>query len=229
MHRYVGHGDGLLWGWPHVVVQDSDELTALYQPEGTPILRWQMDEGRSVEPLTARMDALRLIYPELPYHVTLWFDAGTGVPPWFQPYFGGGKGRFRGWKVDMSAPHRRTALGFDTTDDVLDIILRPDDSWYIKDDEELVGYTQSGVYTQAEADRIREYCRAVVPLIESKAPPFDDEWVDWRPAPGMSAPRAAKGWERLPGGDIHLSTLNYELGLPGRPYDAWRKGKPAEP
>jgi hypothetical protein len=223
IHRYVGHGDGVLWGWPHIVVSDSPELTILYQPEGTPILLWSMDEGRFLEPLTARMDALRFIYPELPYHVTLFFDGGSGVPPWFQPHFGSGEGRFRGWKVDMSAPHRRTELGFDTTDDVLDYIVRPDGSWYVKDEPDLVRYMESGVYTQAEADRIREHCGSIAPLIEGKISPFDDEWVDWRAPAGMSAPKTPDGWQLLPGADIHLSTLNYEQGLPGRPYDAWRK------
>jgi hypothetical protein len=222
IHRYVGHGDGVLWGWPHVVVRDSDELTILYQPEGTPILLWSMDERRFLEPLTARMDALRFIYPEAPYHVTLFFDAGTGVPPWFQPHVGSGEGRFRGWKVDMSAPHRRTAFGFDTTDDVLDYIVRPDLSWYVKDEVDLVRYTESGVYTPAEADRIREHCRSLAPLIDRRVSPFDDEWVDWRAPAGVSAPKTPAGWQFLLGADIHLSTLSYERGLPGRRYDAWR-------
>ena len=222
IHRYVGHGDGVLWGWPHVVVEDSPERTVLYQQEGTPILLWQMDDKRFLVPLTARMDALRFVYPERPYHVTLFFDAGTGVPPWFQPHFGAGEGRFRGWKVDMSAPHRRTELGFDTTDDVLDIIVRPDLSWYMKDDEDLVRYTAMGVHTQDEADRIRELCRGVGPLIEARESPFDDEWTEWRPDTDRRPPQAEKGWQNLPGGDIYLSTLSYEMGRPGRPYDAWR-------
>src|SRR5688572_32962229 len=93
LQRYVGHNDGVLGAWPHVVLEDGPGRTVLFQPEGTQIVAWSMDEGRLVEPLTARMHALRLIYPEAPYHVTMWFDAGTGVPPWWELHYGSVEGR----------------------------------------------------------------------------------------------------------------------------------------
>jgi hypothetical protein len=37
-------------GWPHVVLDDSDNRVALYMPEGTPLWRWNVVEGRFREP-----------------------------------------------------------------------------------------------------------------------------------------------------------------------------------
>ncbi len=223
VQRYVGHGDGVLWAYPHIVLEDGAERTVLYQPEGTPLISWSMDEKRYEEPLTARMHALRFIYPDAPYHVTMWFDAGTGVPPWWEAHYGSVAGRFKGWKVDMSSPHRRTSIGFDTTDDVLDFIVHPDGSWYMKDDEELSLYTARGIYTTEEAARIRGAALQIQTLIKDRAAPFGDIWKDW-PAPTSLAVGPLLGdWMDLPGGDIHLSTLNYERGLPGRRFDEWRR------
>jgi hypothetical protein len=223
MHRHVGHGDGRVIGWPHVVVEDGPERTVLYQPEGAPFLIWSLDEQRFEPHLTVRMFALRIIYPHRPYYVSLWFKGDTGMPSWWQPHFGGDyPGRFRGWKVDMCSPHRRTEIGFDTSDDVLDYIVHPDFAWYIKDDDDLTGFTSAGVYTEAEAARIRKACRDVLPLIEARTSPFDAEWISWQPAPGLALGDLPANWHLYPGADMHTTTLHYERGEPGRLYDAYR-------
>jgi hypothetical protein len=117
---------------------------------------------------------------------------------------------------------RRTAIGFDTTDDVLDYIIHPDYSWYIKDDDDLTGFTSAGVYTEEEAERIRRACHEVLPLIEARRSPFDGEWTDWSPDSGLQLGEWPEGWHRFPGADVHTTTLHYERGEPGRPYDAYR-------
>jgi hypothetical protein len=223
VQRYVGHGDGVLWAYPHIVLEDEPARTILFQPEGTLLVSWSMDEKRYEEPMTAHMHALRFIYPDAPYHVTMWFDAGTGVPPWWEPHLGSVEGRFKGWKVDMSAPHRRTKIGFDTTDDVLDFIVHPDGSWYMKDDQDLTLYTARGIYTAEEAARIRRDASGILPSIEARVSPFDDEWTDWQPPAGINIGAVPEHWTDIPGGDLHLSTLAYERGQPGRRYDAWRQ------
>lgn len=221
IQRFVGHGDGQLAAYPHIVIEDSPERTVLFQPEGAAIPHWDMNTGRWLDTLTAGMHALRFVYPHRPYYVTMWFE-GTGVPSWWKPHLGGYQGRFRGWSIDMAAPHRRTAIGFDTTDDVLDYIIRPDGTAYFKDDEDLTGFTQAGVYTPAEAARIRQAAQELLPHIAARESPFDDEWTGWQPAPDLAIGSVSDDWLDLPGSELHLSTLNYELGLPGRHYDAWR-------
>src|SRR5688572_18247458 len=210
--------DGRTWSW-----RMGPDRTVLFQPEGSLILSWSMDTNQYAAPMTAGMHAIRFIYRDAPYHVTLWFDAGSGVPQWYEPHFGLVKGRFKGWKVDMSAPHRRTRIGFDTTDDVLDFIVHPDGSWYMKDDEELSLYTTQGIYTPEEAARIRLAASDVQSSIEARISPFDDEWIDWHPPADITIGTPPEWWMDETGGDIHLSTLGYERGQTGRRYDASRQ------
>jgi hypothetical protein len=206
-----------------VVIEDTPERTILYQPEGAPFLIWQQDEKLFLDHLTVSMYALRFVYPERPYYVSLWFEGETGIPPWWQPHFGGDyPGRFRGWKLDMSSPHRRTAIGFDTSDEVLDYIVRPDYSWYVKDDEDLTGFTAAGVYTEEEAAFIRKTCAELRPLIEAHSAPFDSEFIDWRPASDLVLGEIPVDWHLYPRADMHVSSLNYARGEPGRRYDAYR-------
>ena len=45
MLRDVGNFSGILWCRPHTVVHDGPDYTALYQPEGSLIHRYRMEEG----------------------------------------------------------------------------------------------------------------------------------------------------------------------------------------
>jgi hypothetical protein len=86
--RYVGHSDsrvrdkpGLLQGWPYVVVEDSDDLLALYMPVGTRMRLSDMaDRARLLPDLVhgehphdefRRGEVLRLMRPGDPYSVWL--------------------------------------------------------------------------------------------------------------------------------------------------------------
>jgi hypothetical protein len=86
---------GTVFGSPHVVVEDSDDAIALYQPEGTTLVIWDLAEERVRERLVTWMEFLRLLFPGRAYAVALVFETGSGVPPWYALYFGG-EGRFRG-------------------------------------------------------------------------------------------------------------------------------------
>jgi hypothetical protein len=93
----------------------------------------------------------------------------------------------------------------------------------MKDDEELSLYTARGIYTTEEAARIRGAALQIQTLIKDRASPFDDVWKDWQVPAGLVIGSLPDGWMDLPGGDIYLSTLNYERGLHGRRYDEWRR------
>src|SRR5262245_20440730 len=68
---------------PYRVVSDSDEVVALYQPEGTKLPRWVIDEQRYLpEPQQMRGASLRLLYPGKAYDVTLFFET-AGPVPWY--------------------------------------------------------------------------------------------------------------------------------------------------
>jgi hypothetical protein len=145
---------------------------------------------------------VRLLYPGACYDVTAYYDTGSGPAPWVQRYFpgatAGSDGHLYGWKVDLVSPFRRTALGFDVLDEVLDMIVHPDRAYRVKDDDQLTRLVQLGIYTEDEAASVRRNAQHVTRLIEAGAPPFTDEWRVWRPPAGLTAPVPPDGWEHLP-------------------------------
>ena len=184
-------------GWPHVVVEDAGRV-ALYMPEGTPLFRWDVEDKRFRKPRMSQGDSIRLLYPGQCYDVSMFYETGSGPAPWVRYYFPQGCGRFYGWKVDLSAPFRRTALGFDVIDEVLDIVVRPDRSYYWKDEDLMARFIDLGIYTPDEARNLRRAGEAVIERIESQQSPFDDEWINWFPTPDLAISEMPRGWELLP-------------------------------
>ncbi len=204
---------------PYVVVEDSDNLVALFQPAGTLLPRWVIAEQRYLEnPQRAPGDSLRLLYPGRAYDVTLFFDP-VGEPPWFyDALFGaeglqagwreqrrrsggndeaprGVPGRFRGWYVNMQSPFRRMPFGYDIVDLTLDIVARPDRSWYLKDVDELEAAVRAGACTQEFSDALHRAAAGATKLIDAAASPFDGTWTSWRPEPGTAINVFPDGWQ----------------------------------
>jgi hypothetical protein len=211
--RNCGFFIGEAWGTPHVVIEDTDERVVLFRPEGTRWAIWSFDDQTMRTPSPTRMDMLRLMFPGQFYAVELYFATETG-----EPYadFAHLTGRFRGWKLNIEGPFKRTEHGFDTTDDVLDIFVEPDGTWHWTDETELAFWVEHGAYKQADHDLFFATGEAVEKLIEAGSAPFDDEWVDWQPPAGLVTPTLPEGWQHIEGWDIALSS--------GRRYDAWRDG-----
>jgi hypothetical protein len=220
-----------LWGWPWVVIKDTDDVVALYCPEGTKHRRWNIVEQSFREPLVTQGDSVRLLYPGKHYAVDAFYETGSGPPPHVRYYFMGavppfipGKPipgglpeedfvargtRFYGWKVDIVAPFQRTEIGFDVCDEVLDIIVRSDRSYEWKDEEQMARFVSLGIYSQAEADRLRREGEEVINLIVQGRSPFDDEWTDWRPSPREAfIPEAPDGWQYLPLGESEWGAIH---------------------
>jgi hypothetical protein len=142
------------------------------------------------------MDMLRLMFPQRWYAVELFFDAGSGATAY--PAFAG-KGRCRGWKVNIEAPFRRTEHGFDTTDHFLDIILRPDYTFYWKDQDAVQEWLERGAYLKEEVDWLYEAGRGAERLILARESPFDGQWTDWRPTIPYKPVPLPREWHLLPG------------------------------
>ena len=50
-------------GWPYIVLRDTDDVVALYLPEGTKLWRWDIEEQRLREPRVTQGDSVRLLFP----------------------------------------------------------------------------------------------------------------------------------------------------------------------
>lgn len=210
---------------PYRVIVDSEDLLALHQPEGTLIQRWHIAEQRLLPDASySRGETLRLLKPGHAYDVTLFFETEGELPWFYDALFGAGRlqapgwrarhrnsedpaivspvqptgHRFRGWYVNMHMPFVRTAVGIDVVDLTLDIVVRPDGSWYWKDADELAMAMEKGACSVAYAEAIRKTGETVARAIEARQQPFDDTWTSWRPSDTSPITQVPDGWQHLP-------------------------------
>ena len=176
------------------VVQDSDDLVAAYLAPGT---RWKVPAD------TPRTDVLRRLQrgwrlgdyqwtgPRMLY--LLRRGVSHAIHLWWLPP----DWRFGGWYVNLQEPIRRTALGFDYMDQMLDIVIDPDLSWRWKDEDEIDEALAIGLLTPEQASAIRGEGERVIRTIEARAAPFDAGWEEWQPDPAWPAPRLPDGWDTI--------------------------------
>jgi predicted RNA-binding protein associated with RNAse of E/G family len=112
-------------------------------------------------------------------------------------FWAGVERTFVGWYVNLQVPFRRTHVGFDTADQVLDITVSPDRAWQWKDEDEFEVAIRLGRFTAEVAAQIRAQGEAVIPLIEQGEWPFQPVWEDWRPDPSWGIPGFRSNWEEL--------------------------------
>ena len=99
------------------------------------------------------------------FAVTAFFDAETE--------------RFTGWYIDFERPPARTALGIDTRDLFLDVIVRPDFSIVWKDGDEYDQAVRLGLLTGDERQSVEDAKQEVVQLVGARAL-LRGAWEDWR-------------------------------------------------
>ncbi|MFJ9406070.1 DUF402 domain-containing protein [Streptomyces sp. NPDC101393] len=203
-------GDHILWRYrdnaaaerihicrPMTVVQDTDELLAVWMAPGTTCVRPVLADGTAVhrEPLATRYTK--------PRRTTLdhWF--GTGVlklarpgDPWSVWLFWERGWQFKNWYVNLEEPRRRWAGGIDSLDHFLDICVYPDRHWEWRDEDEFAQAQRDGLITPAQASEVRSAGRAALAHIAAWGGPFADGWEDWRPDPAWTVPQLPDNWDR---------------------------------
>ncbi|MGW2515590.1 DUF402 domain-containing protein [Streptomyces sp. NPDC001617] len=95
------------------------------------------------------------------------------------------------WYVNFQHPMRRTALGFDTFDLLLDLVIDPDLAhWAWKDEDEYAQARRLGVVSQADHRAVEKAREEAVAMIEGRAGPFaaGAGWREWRSEPGWPVP-----------------------------------------
>lgn len=183
---------GRVWSAkPVTVVQDGPDLVALYMAPGT---RWKQPRTLDGGPLRLPAEdwlladvewlggyALHLATPGAGHSVVgLWQADGT----------------FSHWHVNLQEPLRRTSLGFDYMDQLLDIVVSPDLSeWAWKDEQELNEAQARGLISPARAREIRAEGERVIELIRARRPPFSSGWEHWSPDPAWPIPDLPAGWD----------------------------------
>jgi hypothetical protein len=85
------------------------------------------------------------------------------------------------WYVNFQRPLQRTPLGFDTMDEILDLVVSADCSeWERKDADELELAVAMGYLSRLDAQRIDGACRFVESCLGRGDVPWDRSWSSWR-------------------------------------------------
>lgn len=180
------------------LVACDEQVIAIFQPVGAPTRKrtgrrggprnsmvpggWDggHDEGTWAGPANVRLHVRGL-----PIAVIRRWDADAGD--------------FRGWYVNLEMPWRRSAVGFDSRDLVLDVTATDDLSGHaFKDDDELTWLTEQGGITTAGAAWIREQGRLASLRVARREFPFDADWSRFTPDPGWAAPGMPARWSADP-------------------------------
>ena len=179
---------------PVRVVQDSISWSALYLPPETPCLWPHTRDGKSIRIPTdewvldgeawTSSDVLYLVQPGSGY---------TAVGFWNDDY------TFHSWTINLEKPMRRTPLGFDYMDQLLDIIVSADRStWHWKDEDEVRQAQALGIFTTEQVSELYHLGERAIQSIQANESPFDGNWGNWRPKPAWRVPLDfPQGWDQV--------------------------------
>jgi hypothetical protein len=189
-----GVGSKVFWAFPTIVVQDTSDLVVLYMPAGV--------RGKNVDhkPATSelfsankiniidsqwnRTDVLMLIVPSESFSTYIMWETGTK--------------NLDCWYVNLQEPISRTSIGFDTMDNMLDIVINPDMSiWSWKDDDEFAEAQKVGFYSAEKASEIWAEGERAIKLITKDRRSLYEQWKKWRADPEWEVPKLSPHWKKV--------------------------------
>lgn len=169
------HGNAWL-ELPVFVVQDTDEHLITYIGEQTPFTfpegTWPTADGR--HPWQGR---------------SAWFGHGClmiqrpGEHHAVWHFWEGPERRFAHWYINFQTAFRRTSRGYDTQDLELDLVVAPDGSWELKDDEFMEQRVAERRYTAELVAWTRAEAKVLIERLNNRDHWWDPAWADWEPPP----------------------------------------------
>jgi hypothetical protein len=191
--RYITTDARIEMCWTCRVVEDSEEMVALFIAAGSP---YKAGPKRSAAAKRAaprldlppdeyvwRADTLRLMLKGRCHSVSLFFEPGQA--------------RLLKYFINMEEPFRRSGIGFDTQDHTLDIEVTPELKWRWRDEQELDDHVAEGFYTPALAAAARaEGQWAIDAMLRRQHACLG--FRSWRPAAHWGRPAFVVGWETAP-------------------------------
>jgi len=187
-----GVGYQVFWTYPTIVVQDTTELIVLYLPAG--VLGKNTDHRPTPKELVSaeilnivdhqwtRTDVLMLIVPEESFSTFIMWNTGTkDIDCWY---------------INLQEPIRRTKIGFDTTDNMLDVVISSDMSeWNWKDEDEFTEAQNVGFYSPEKAREIWDAGEKAVELVTKERRALYEQWRNWSPNPKWEIPKLSPYWQ----------------------------------
>ena len=170
---------GRVWNAaPSFVVHDDPETTVLWlPPDSTYAIGNDLFGDWTHDLRPTHRGQLRVTRRDDPFSVFLFTNKD---------------GSLRGWYVNLEHPQRRTAIGFDYEDDLLDVWVALGAEPELLDEDELAEAVELGFVSPERAAEIRAVAERVL-----AEPPWPTGWEEWRPEPGWQVPVLPPGWEQL--------------------------------
>ena len=194
--RYIRTDGSIEMCWPCRVVEDRDDLLALFIAAGSPYKaepkRTAAEKRRQArtrlppDQYVWRNDTLRLMLPGQSHSVSV-FWALQAEKRTLLKYF-----------VNMEEPFRRTAIGFDTQDHTLDIEVTPELAWRWRDEQELANHVSEGFYTAALATAARSEGQRTIDAIRRLEHACMQDWSEWIPPAEWGMAPFVDGWDTTP-------------------------------
>jgi hypothetical protein len=194
--RYITTDGRIEMCWPCRVVEDRDDLVALFiaagsrykaGPKKTAAEKRRLPRTRlPPDEYVWRNDTLRLMIPGRSHSVSVSWQTQAGARAVLK-YF-----------VNMEEPFRRTAVGFDTQDHTIDIEVTPQLAWRWRDEQELANHVAEGFYTDELAEAARLEGKQTIAAIQRLEHPCTRGWSEWTPPPEWQVPSFVAGWDTTP-------------------------------
>lgn len=189
-----GVGEKVYWAFPTIVVQDSPDLIVLYMPAGicgknvdhkpAPNELFFANKLKVIDFQWQRTDVLMVIVPDDSFSTYIMRDTVTK--------------ELDCWYVNLQEPLRRTPIGFDTMDNMLDVVISPDMStWRWKDDDEFAEAQKIGFYSAEKAREIWAEGERAIELITKERRGFYKKWEKWQADPAWELPLLSPDWQKL--------------------------------
>ena len=187
-----GVGSKVFWAYPTIVVQDISDLIVLYMPTGVcgknvdhkpaPRELLSADQIKIIDSQWKLTDVLMLIVPDEAFSTYIMWETGTK--------------NLQCWYINLQEPIRRTSIGFDTMDNMLDVVISPDMSnWHWKDEDEFAEAEKLGFYTAEKAREIWAEGEKAVRLVTKERRALYSQWKKWNADPEWVVPKLSPLWQ----------------------------------
>jgi hypothetical protein len=156
------------------------------------------ETGQLADPRTthlARLATGRERVEQMPWHTQhrVWLMP-FGVAHAIGHFWDDATGEFLGHYINLQAPLRRTSIGFDSCDNVLDIVVDPDGTWHWKDEDELREAVHLGIFTADEAEAIKAEGERAIASLPHLLPTGCETW---QPDPSWSPLTLPTEWRHV--------------------------------
>lgn len=159
---------------PVHVVEDADDALVTYMPSGAEFGffegNWPTPNGRHPWSGKTRWSGHGCLMVQRPgNHYAVWH------------FWAGPRREFQHWYINLQTSFVRTEFGIDTQDLELDIVVSPDGTWELKDDDVLVDRVIEGRFSESFVDWIESLGATLTTELGAGRRLWDRDWSTWEP------------------------------------------------